>query len=66
MDSAVTVSPSEEHRRTSAQQEIERIAEVLLLLEVPPERASLGLGQLYKISRGEAIEIVRRVLTRRS
>ena len=65
MDRAVGLSSSDSQHRSSTRQEIERIAEVLLLLEVPPERASRGIRELFKISTSEAIDVVRKVLTRR-
>src|SRR5690349_21406408 len=50
--------------RKTAQAEIERIAEVLLLLEVAPERASRGLTEICRISENEAADIVRTAVTR--
>ena len=64
MDPAVGLSSSGSDHRSCARQEIERIAEVLILLQVGPEQAGRGLRQLFTIPLSEAMEIVRSAVAR--
>ena len=64
MDPVVGLSSCGSEHRRGGHQEVERIAEVLILLQVSPERASRGLRQLFTIPLGEAMGIVRGAVAR--